>query len=175
MLIKIPPPTPPLKERMHMGYVLLSNEPKASWCAVKTTVIYHSVLCMDSFCLKAKTETPSKTPCVGYPLALVRRLSRVSSVPKHQPGRVIDTSAFQEKCQNCRAFLRGYESFTSPSAAAYATGEPVAICAIILKALKPASLWRPLTPFQSPKRTCCLLQEREGPVFPLGESSTMSL
>lgn len=121
---------------------------------------------MDSLYLKAKTETASKIPCIGYPLVLIRRVRRISSVPKHQPGRVIDIAAFQEKCQNCRALLRGYESFTSPSAAAYATGQPVAICAIILKALKPASLWGLLTPFQSPKRACCLLQEREGPVFP---------
>lgn len=78
MLIKTPPPTPPLKERMHTGYVLLSNEPKASWCAVKTTVIYHSLLCVDSFYLKAKTETASKIPCAGYPLVLVRRLRRIS-------------------------------------------------------------------------------------------------
>lgn len=151
--------------------MLLSNKLKASWCAVKTTAIYHSLLCMDSLYLKSKAETA----CMGYPLVLVHRLRRISSVPEHQPGRVIDISAFQEKCQNCRALLRGYESFTSPSAAAYATGEPVAICAIILKALKPASLWGPLTPFQSPKRACCLPQEREGPVFPLGKSSGMSL
>lgn len=174
MLIKTPLPTPPLKERLHTGYghSLMSQKPAdVQW----TTVIYHSLLCMVSLYLKAKTETASEIPCIGYPLVVVRRLKRISSVPKHQPGRVIDISAFQEKCQNCRALLRGYESFTSPSAAAYATGEPVAICAIILKALKPASLWGPLTPFQSPKRACCLLQEREGPVFPLGKSSSMSL
>jgi len=53
---------------------------------------------------------------------------------------MIDVSAFPEKCQNCRALLRGYESFASPPAAAYATSDPVAMCGVILKALNPAPL-----------------------------------
>lgn len=86
------------------------------------------------------TETLPKTACIGYPSVLVHSPRRVPSAPKHQPGMVIDISAFQEKCQNYRALLRAYESFTSPSAAAYAAGDPAAICGIILKALNPAPL-----------------------------------
>lgn len=167
------------KVKMHTGYGLLSSKPKDKrklTCSEEDlTVIYHSLLCGDSLYLKAKTETAPKIACIGYPSVLVHSLRRIPSVPKHQPGRVIDISAFQEKCQNCRALLRGYESFTSPSAAAYATGDPAAICGIILKALNRTPLLGPLTPFESVKRACCLLQEREAPVSPLGKSSSTSL
>lgn len=167
------------KVKMHSGYVLLSNEPKGKrklMCSEEDlAVIYHSLLCGDSLYLKAKTETAPKIACVGYLLVLVHGLRRMPSALKHQPGRVIDISALQEKCQNCRALLGGYESFTSPSAAAYAAGDPVAICGIILKALNSAPLRGPLTPFESPKRARCLLQEREAPVFPLGKCSSTSL
>lgn len=167
------------KVKMHTGYVLLSNEAKGKrklMCSEEDlTVIYHPLLCGDSLYLKAKTETAPKIACVGYPSVFVHSLRSIPSAPKHQSGRVIDIAAFQEKCQNCRALLRGCESFTSPSAAAYATGDPAAICGIILKALNTAPLQGPLTPFESPKRACCLLQEREAPVFPLGKSSSTSL
>lgn len=153
------------KVKMHTWHVLLSNEPKGKrklMCSEEDlTVIYDPLLCGNSLYLKAKTETAPKIACIGYPSVLVHSLRRIPSAPKHQPGRVIDISAFREKCQNCRALPRGYESFTSPSAAAYATGDPVALCGIILKALNPAPLRGPLTPFESPKRACCLLQERE--------------
>lgn len=164
---------------MHTGYVLLSNEPKGKrklLCSEENlTIIYHSLLWGDSLCLEAKIESGPRIACVGYPSVLVHSLRRILSAPKHQPGRMIDTSAFQEKCQNCRALHRGYKTFTSPSATAYAAGDPVAVYGIILKALNSAFLWATLSPFESPKRACCFLQEREA-LFPLlGKLSSMTL
>ena len=105
------------KVKMHTESVSLSNEQKGKrklMCSEEDlTVIYHSLLCGDSLYLKPKTETAPKIACIGYPSVLVHSLRRILSVPKHQPGRVIDISAFQEKRQNCRALLRGYESVTS--------------------------------------------------------------
>lgn len=154
---------------MRTGYVLLSNEPKSKrklLCSEENlTVIYHSLLWGDSLCLKAKIESAPRITCIGYPLVLVHSLRRILSAPEHQPGRVIDASAFQEKHQNCKALHRGYESFTSPSAAAYATGDPVAVSGINLKALKPSfSLSAPHSFWKSQK----------GMLLPSGEGGSVS-
>lgn len=150
---------------------MLSNKAKGK---IKLTcgeedimVIYYPLLCGVSLYLKAKAETSPRIACIGYLSVLVRSRRRIPSVLQHQPGRVIDISASHDKCQSHRALLRGYESFTSPSAASYAAGDPVAICGIIPKALNPAPLRGPLTAFESVKRACCCLQERQAPFFPL--------
>lgn len=167
------------KVKMHTGCVLLSNEPKGKiklMCGEEDImVIYYPLLCGVSLYLKAEAEISPKIACIGYLSVLVWSLRRIPSVLKHQPGRVIGISAFHDKCQSHRALLKGYESFTSPSAAAYAAGDPVAICGIIPKALNPAPFRGPLTAFESVKRACCWLQEREAPLFPLGKSSGTSL
>lgn len=132
------------KVNMRTVYMLLSNKPKGKRKLVCSEedlpVIHDSLLCGHSLYLKAKAATASRIACIGYPMVLVHSLRRINSLTKHQPGRVIDIFAFQEKCQNCRALLRGYESFASPPATTYATGDLVATRRFIPKALNPAPL-----------------------------------
>lgn len=165
------------KVEMHTGYVLLSNEPNGKrklMCSEEGLPVMHdSLLCGHSLYMKVKAATASRIACISYPLVLVHSLRRISSVPEHQPGRVM-TSLLFKRSVKIAEHCSEYESFTSPSATTYATGDPVATCGFIPKALNPAPLWGPLTPFESPKRACCLLQKREAPVFPLGKSSSTS-
>lgn len=84
---------------MHTGYVLLSNEPKGRrklMCSEEDLPVMHDcLLCGHSLYLKVKAATASRIACVRYPSVLVHSLRRISSVPKHQPGRVMTSLLFK--------------------------------------------------------------------------------